>query len=205
VTWFADPNCEAAAIAEHCVLAYAVDFDFPSGHVRLATWVGDLVIGGNTYTGLGKLGSVSAVADRASLASERWTYSVTGVDPSIIPESELDNCYGRSVAEYLAFINSTTHVVIGTETLREGSMGRSRRKDGGVPVIEISCETRNAVLNQPDGYRYTTEHQVTYFFASDLGCDFTRKIDSLDLIWGGYKVFPGIPGVIHDIIHPYGT
>ena len=187
MSWFSDPNCEAAALAEVAAVAYAVDLEFPSGHVRLHTWTGDLTIGGNVYTGTGTLGAISDVPERAELTAEQWTYRLSGVDVTVLPESEIDNCFGRSVIEYEVWFNPETYAVIGTEIRREGTMGRVRRRDGSQPVIEISCETRLVMLEQADSWSYTSEHQAD-FFPGDLGCDFARELDSVEVIWAGKRV-----------------
>ncbi len=177
-------------------MAYAVDLSFPSGHVRLTTWPSDLVIASNTYTGVGTLGSVSEVPERARLTAERWTYQLSGVDPSVVPESEIDNCFGRSVTEYEVWINSETHAVIGYEIKREGRMGRVRRRHGGaIPTIQVDCETRLVVAEQADGWCFTSEHQAK-FYAGDTGFDQVKELDSVEIIWGGRRVDVGIAGTL---------
>jgi len=191
VSWFTDANCEAASQLEHAQVCYAVDLDFPSGHVRLHTALGDLSIGGNTYTGVGQIGTIQGTPDRAKLASERWTYGLIGVDPSVVPESEIDNCFGRSVAEYEVWFAPATGATIGFETNREGRMGRVRRIHGGpTPLIEVSCENRLVLLDQADAWRWTDEHQQQYF-SGDLGCDQDKNLDSKEVIWGGSRITPG--------------
>ena len=190
MSWFTDANCEAASLLEHAQKSYAVDFDFPSGHVRLHTGLGDLTLDGNIYTGVGTLGAIETISERAQLTSERWTYSLSGVDPSVIPESEIDACFGRSVTEYEVYINPDTFAVIGKEINREGRMGRVRRKDGDSPIISVSCENRLVILEQADGWRYTDEHQQQ-FFAGDTGCDQVKYLETIDVLWGGLKVAPG--------------
>lgn len=187
MSWFDDSNCEAAAMAERCAIAYAVDLDFLSGHVRLHTWTGDLSINGQTYLGVGKLGAISDIAERVQLVSERWRYRLSGVDPSVVPESEIDNSFGRSVTEYEVYLNPDTYAVIGYETRREGTMGSVRRSDGRDPIIEVSVNNRLSMLEQPDGWRYITEHQEK-FYSGDLGCDHARALDSIEVIWGGRRV-----------------
>lgn len=190
MSWFSDANCEAAALLEHAQKSYAVDFDFPSGHVRLHTGLGDLVLDSNTYTGVGTLGAIETVPERAQLTSERWTYSLSGVDPAVIPESEIDNCFGRSVVEYEVYINPDTQAVIGKEINREGRMGRVRRRDGDQPLISISCENRLAILGKANGLRYTDEHQQN-IFPGDLGCDQVKFLETIEVIWAGGRVDPG--------------
>lgn len=192
MSWFTDSNCEAESLKEHVCLAYAVDMVFPSGHVRLNSWSGDMTIAGNVYTGAGALGSISNVPERSQLTTERWSYTLTGVDPSIVPESEIDNSRGGSVTEYEVWVNPTTYAVIGYEIRREGTIGKINRRDGADPSIEVSCETRLVILERTDGWRFTTEHQDK-FFTGDLGCDFARNLDSTVVIWGGNQVGAGQP------------
>src|SRR5687768_15781730 len=112
MSWFTDPLCEAEAMKEHATMAYCVDLEFPSGHVRCTTWPGDLVIASYSYTGGGLLGYVSDVPETAQLTADRWTYKLSGVDPSVVRESEIDNCFGRRVTEYEVWLSSDTHAVV---------------------------------------------------------------------------------------------
>ncbi len=191
MSWFTDANCQAEAEKEHCELCYAVDFDFASGHVRFHTGIGDLSVGGNTYTGLGSIAALGRIPDRATLTAERWSYQVSYVDPSAIPESEIDSCFRRSVTEYEVWINPTTKAVIGYEINREGTMAGIRRMDGQVPIIQVDCETRLVILEQSDGLRYTDEHQRTYFFSGDTGCNQVGANETTEIIWNGSRVTLG--------------
>lgn len=197
MSWFTDPLCEAESLKEHVVMAYAVDMDFPSGHVRLTTWPGGLTLGGTAFTDAKNLGSVSDVPETAELTAERWTYSLSMVDPSVVPESEIDNCFGHSVVEYEVWLDSTTYAVIGYEIKREGTMGRVRRRRGGsTPLIEVDCETRLVILEQIDGWLYTSEHQAE-FFSGDTGLDQVKELGSVEVIWNGKRIQAGgVPGYL---------
>ncbi len=190
MSWFTDANCAAAALREHALIAYAVDFDFPSGHVRLSTYIGNLRIDSNVYTGVGGLAGISGGSEKAALVADRRVYSLSGVDPSVVPESEIDDCFARSVTEYEVWINPETRAVIGTEINWEGRMSKVRRRDGGTPLIEINCENRLVILEDADSWRYTSEHQAR-FFPSDTGLNHVRENDSLQIMWGGFPVVPG--------------
>lgn len=186
MSWYDDTNCETAAMAERCSIARAVDLEFPSGNVRLHTRKGTLSIGGNTFLGAGDLATISDTPERASLTTERWTYGISGIDPSVIPESEIDDSFGGEVIEYEVYLNPETHAVIGYEIRREGTINRVRRRDGRSPLIEVGVDTRLAILELKDGWRWVTEHQEK-FFSGDLGCDFARNLDSEEIIWGGHR------------------
>lgn len=202
MSWFENPLCEAAALAEVSIQAYAVDLAYPSGHVYLTTWPSDLTISGQVYTGIGKLGSVSDIPDTAQLVANRWTYGMSGVDLTLIPESELDNAYGGSAIEYEVWLNPETHAVIGTEINREGRMGRARRRHGGaVPVIQQDCEGRLVLLEKADGWLWTTQHQEDFFpGGGDTGFNQVREIESKEVIWNGKRVSSGIRTIASRIV-----
>lgn len=188
MTWFTDANVQAEFEKEHMALAFAVDLDFLSGHVRLTTWSGDLTVNGQVYGGIGTLGSISNVPDKVGLTADRWTYIASGVDFSLIPESEINNSFRRSVTEYLVVLDPVTHAVIGYEINREGRISKIRRVDAtDAPVIEISCETRLVILENADNYRFTHEHQQD-FFAGDMGLDQVKNLDTTEIIWGGSRL-----------------
>lgn len=192
MSWFTDANCAAEAIKEHANVAYAVDLEFPSGHVRLGTWRGDITVNGNVFTGVGTIGDIPNTPDRAQLYAERWSYGISGIDLTVVPESELNNSLGGAVIEYEVWMNGTTGLPIGYEVRRDGSISGTMRRHGGAsPVIQIDVETRLVILEKPDGHCYTTEHQDRYFFSGDLGCDEVREIDSREIIWNGSRVEVG--------------
>lgn len=207
MSWFNDANCQAASLLEHAQICYAVDLDFVSGHVRLHTALGDITINGNVYTGVGTLGNISGVPSRAKLQSESWAYLLSGVDLAVVPESELDNSFGRSVTEYEVWIAPESQATIGFEINNEGRISNARRRHGGPqPVIEVACENRLVILDQADGWRWTDEHQQQ-FFSGDLGCDQTKNVESKEVLWGGSRVDPGAPSYYrgHVPMRPRGS
>jgi hypothetical protein len=193
MTWFTDPLIEAQVELSHNVLAIAIDGDFPSGHLRLCTWWGSLTVNGLVFTGAGAMGKVGTATESIQLTAETRTYQLSGVDPAIIPESEIDNCFGRSFVEYLVWLDAENYSVIGFEVNFEGCMDKITRRDGGsTPTIEVSVEHRLAILDKTDGWCYTTEHQAQ-FFAGDTGFDRVKELESIQVTWGGGPVVAGYP------------
>jgi hypothetical protein len=177
----------------------AVDFDFPSGHVRLWTGTGTLPLFGNQYLGMGHLARVSMTVDRVNLTVERKTYQLSGakLDPSVVSEDDLDNSFGRSVTEYLGFLNNTTHQLLADPEINfEGEIAGTGRKDGREPMIEVTSDSRLIILDRPDGWRYTQEHQRDFYPQAplDLGFDKMVWLETKERIWGGRRVFVGTGG-----------
>jgi hypothetical protein len=191
MTWFAQSANETVANNPHCLIFIAADFDFPSGHVRVWSGLGDLPILGNTFYGTGELGKVSVAPERAGLDAPRKTYQLSGVDPSLVPESEIDGCFGRSVTEYLGFLNTESRALVDTPEINwEGRMDNVRRIDGRQPIIEVNAEHRMVLLDLADGWRYTHEHQQR-FYAGDKGFDQVTSLLSKEILWGGQRAIIG--------------
>jgi len=191
VTWFATSANETEAAKEHYFMFLAASFDFTSGVLRFWSGVGDLVIASNTYLGAGDLATITMPPERVNLTVERKTYQLSGVDPALVSESDLDSSFGRSVTEYFGFINPDTRVLLATPEVNwEGEISNIKRVDGERPLIEVNADHRLVMLDQADGWRYTHEHQQQ-FYAGDLGFDQVPANDLKEILWGGQRVDPG--------------
>ena len=192
MTWFATAANETEAAKEGVYILVAVDYDFPSGHARVWSGLGDIVIDSHTYTGVGDLGRISASQERAGLTLERKTYQLSGVDVSLISESDLNDSFGRSVTEYFAFISPVTWGLVGTPEVNwEGRIDAIRRVDSkDNPIIEVNAEHRTVLLDLTDGWRNTHEHQQQ-FFSGDTGLEEVAAIQLKEVTWGGGPVDPG--------------
>jgi hypothetical protein len=196
MTWFVSSANQTAAARQAIGIAVAVDFDFPSGHFRAHTWAGDLTIGGNTYMGVGIFGSISGLRESALLAPESKTYRLNlgNTSVSAIPESDMDGCSNRTVTEYLCLIDVDSGQLIDTPELTfEGIMSYPRRVKGPSPFIEVVCESRLALLEKSDGWRWTAAHQEK-FFTGDLGFNQVHFNELRDIFWGGFPALPGNVG-----------
>lgn len=194
MTWFASSTNEAEAAKEHYLMFIATVFDFPSGAIRFWTGIGDLVISANTYLGAGELGSISMPEERSSLTFEPKVYQLSGVDPSLVPEADIDDSFGRSVTEYFGFLNPETRQLLDTPEVNwEGRNDAMRRVDGRSPLIEVRAEHRLVLLDQTDDWCFTHEHQPQ-FFAGDLGFDQIPTLELKQVKWSGYAV--GIKGML---------
>ena len=192
MTWFDSSLNETESAKEHVAFFVAVDFDFPSGHVRVWSGVGLLTIDGNVYTGVGDLGKVTSVPENNRLVAERKTYQLAGtaVDPSLLSETDIDGCFGRTVTEYFGFLDKNGALVDDPEINWEGRIDQIARVDGANPIVEVNAEHRLIVLDEADGTRFTDEHQQR-LFSGDLGFNQVSTIENKTVVWGGKITAPG--------------
>ena len=191
MTWFQQSANETEAARAHVQMFLAVDFDFPSGHLRVWTGWGDLLIGADTYTGTGLAGSIASLADQSKLVAEEKAYRLSGVDPSIITEADIDDCFGRSVTERFGFLTTAGALVATPEINWEGRMDCVNRVDSAEPYIEVVAKNRLAWLDRPNGWRYTHEHQQL-FYSGDNGLNLIPTTMTAEIQWGGAKVNSGV-------------
>lgn len=192
MSWFADSSVEALYAREHIIEAIAIDADFPSGHVRLTSWPAGLTIGGSPYTSAAGVTNIDQSDETTDLIAEPRVYTLSGVDLTVIPESEIDNAWGRSWIEYLVGIDPD-YSVVGTEIAFEGYIARIRRLESNAPVLQVHVNHCLSGLDQPDGWRRTNQHQRE-FFSGDGGYRHVEALGQTELIWGGQRVIPGMGG-----------
>lgn len=191
MTWFQQSANETEAAKTRYLPFIAVDFDFPSAHSRMWTGIGTITINGNTYMGIGDLGGITSPPEHSRLVDEAKVYSLSGYDPSLVLEADIDGSFNRSVTEYLGFANPDTLESVATPDIYwEGSMGSIQRVDGPEPVVTVSATHILAIMHYADGYRYTHEHQQE-FFAGDLFFREAATTETKEVIWQGGAVRPG--------------
>jgi len=131
-------------------------------------------------------------------------YQLTGVDPSLVPESDIDNSFGRPVTEYVGFLDVETHALVATPEINwEGRIDIIRRVDGLKPIIEVNAEHRLVMLDKTDTWRYTHEHQQQFYpGAGDNGYDQVISIQMKTVVWSGKNVDPAVQQPAYPIRPP---
>lgn len=171
----------------------AADFDFPSGHARFWTGIGEITILGSVYTGTGEFGRVDVLSEHVRLVAEPKKFQLhhEELHPSWLSESDIENSFGRSVTEYFGFLNPTAGQLVATPEINwEGRIDKIRRSDGAAPFIEVTAEHRLSLIDRADGWRYTHEHQQQ-FYAGDFGLKEVPSLETTEVLWGGFRVYPG--------------
>jgi hypothetical protein len=198
MTWFADSSNQNEASKTKYFPFLAVDFDFPSDHYRFWTGAGEIVLNGQTYLGLGDLVKIESESETTELGPQRKKYTLSGVqvDPAVIDEDDIDGSFGRSITEYLGFLNPETKQLIANPEINwEGRNDSFRRVDGEAPLSEVSAENILALLDRSDDWRYTNEHQQEFFpGAGDTGFDQVPTLPLKKVVWGGKSVDPAVQG-----------
>lgn len=162
--------------------------DFQSGAVRVWDGVGSKTWGGNTYTGLGYLGSISPIEETTTVRANGLVLSLSGIPSSLIATVLGDNYSRREVSLWLGALNQSGTLVADPDLAFSGRMNNVDFDKGpDTATIRIYAESRFVDLKRSRERRYTHEHQQIDF-PGDLGLEYMARAQSTPLSWGGHNV-----------------
>jgi len=162
--------------------------DFQTGAVRVWDGIGTKTWGGNNYTGLGYLGTVSPIEETADVKANGVVLTLSGVPTALLATVLGDNYSGREVSIWDGALNQTGALVADPDKVFSGRMNNVEfDKDGATAVIRVYAESRLVDLRRSRERRYTHEHQKIDF-ATDEGLEYMARAQSTPFSWGGTRV-----------------
>lgn len=161
---------------------YAVDFGFDTGTSYLWNGVGDLDIGGNTYSGVGTLLGISAIEEDPEISAKGANVTISGVSSTALGYALNEDYQGRSLIIRVGAIqdNGTIQSYIAFSGLMD-TMTIAEETESC--VISIAAESRLIDLERARIRRYTSEDQKQ-LYSGDLGFDFVASLQDKQIEWG---------------------
>ena len=166
----------------------AVELEFSTGTLRFWNGYGDLTMtaGGssNTFTGLGDLMGVSAIAESDQIEAIGASLSLTGIKSSFISTALSGNYTNRNASIFLGVFDTSKSVIADVYTLFKGKMDIMKIDEGSESAtITLNLENRLIALDRPLNRRFTHEDQQERF-SGDLGLEFVPDLQDKEIIWG---------------------
>lgn len=164
-------------------VAVFAELDFPGGMVRAWSGYGDQDLNGDTYLGVGTLGSISAVSEEESISASNVIVQLNGVPSELLSLVLQEDYQGRAATFYRALFDETG-LIGDAMTAFSGRMDVATIDDGkDSGVISISIESRLVDFNRPRLRRYTHEDQKARF-PNDQGFLYVAGLQQKELPWG---------------------
>lgn len=171
-----------AVTGEVVTRTMAVALDFPSG---MARWNGstlDIVIGGNTFLGLGALGSIGVIEEGAETRAYGLTVGITGVPRDAVALALTQEYQGRAATIWEVQLDANGQP-IGTPPLAfRGRMDQMSVTLGDTASVTVRLENRLADWERPRVRRYTDEDQKR-LFPTDKGLEYVTATVDKDIVW----------------------
>ena len=160
----------------------AVELYFDSGTVRLWNGVGDLVFGGNTYTGAGTLLGIDLADEDETISAKGVTLHLSGVSSTIISAALNEHYRYRTIKIHIGTIDAG---VVNSFQVFSGRMDVITFDDSGeISTAVLSAENRFIDFDRARDHRWTSEDQKA-MYPGDTCFDGLNVLQEAKIKWGG--------------------
>jgi hypothetical protein len=190
---FASALNRAAVAAGNFVHSFLLDLAFDSGTVRVCDGGINIVVGANTYTGLGDFGTFDGVTEDIDQVAYGVRFELAGIDSGVIATLRTERYQGRAARLYCAFLDSNLALIDTPEDVWSGYMDYMDIEPGqDASKIVLNCEHR--IRNAPPVSRFSNaEQQVLH--SGDRFFEYLHLVSGYTSNWGGkstsWKTGPG--------------
>ena len=172
-----------------------VECDFASGSVYLFTGTGTFSWNGHTWTGVGKLGSISVINETSDVTAQSVSISLSGIPNDMLSDALNEVQVNQKVTIWLGFLSPSggSWTIVSSPAIAfQGFMDVPTISEGvTTSTISISLENRLIILSRAKMRRYDTQDQ-SIDYPSDLGFQFVPYLQDWEGAWGaGYEFSTG--------------
>lgn len=174
----------AAALASgHVPMVVFVLMDFPSGILRVNNSGITLTWDSQSWLGVGRLGSIEAVREGATLEALGLAFTISGVPAEHIAVALGSQYQGRACKLWAAPLTTDHAVITDPVLVFHGRLDTMDIELGETATITVSAESRLADWDRPRVRRYNTEDQ-SIDYPADKGFEFVPQMVERELLWG---------------------
>jgi hypothetical protein len=174
--------------AKRLAPAFLCRMDFASGPLRVWSGAGDLEWNGDTFTGVGSYGGVSAVEETKKASANGIELSLSGVPSNLVNLAMADHYRGRRIRLWMALFDTDGGgqfaMMDNPIQIFGGRMDTMRISDSGdTSRIVVSCESRLIDMERPRERRYADADQQE-LYPGDRGFEYVASLADKEVLWG---------------------
>lgn len=178
------PAFIAAIQAKEVYPALLLRGEFDSGNLLLWTGLGQIEVGGETYTGAGTLLGIDPVEETASIQSTGTKLTLSGISSQVVSLAMQEPYQGRLVEIWLALFTAGNVLIDDPSILFSGRADQMVLSDEGTTCsIVLTAENRFVDLQRARIRKYEDQDQKIDYPA-DRGFEFLSVIQDVPLKWG---------------------
>lgn len=174
---------DAALAAENVVIVMFVELDFASGFVRVHSGVGDIVVGGNTFQGVGRLGDIEGINESTELKANGLRLVLSGVPNDLISIALSENYQGRACRIWIGALDANHRLIADAVGPFKYRMDTMTISTGETSTIRLSVEDMFADWDRPRARRYNDADQKSQY-PTDRGFEYVGEMKDKTLFWG---------------------
>lgn len=164
------------------------DVVLDSGTVRAFNGAGYLMVGANTYAGVGDLGNVSPIREDTNRFSTGVTITLASVaSSSLLTEAIGETMFNREVSLYRCWYNPSSLAIVNTpECWFKGNINEVNVYRGNPELgdyIELTVYSR--LKREAYASYYTREDMLSGSYSGDTFFNYLDQIVGFTSMWGG--------------------
>ena len=172
----------------HVEMGFAVSILAPSAQVRVHTGVGEVVIGGHVYLGLGSLGSISPSKANGGTSPYDITLSLALIDSSMLALA-LNERMVDSLVRIIMFTYGDDGKVKNTAVTFAGKITSSSAVTGDENTVNYSCANELEGWQQACSWRYTEDSHLLRY-PDDHCFRYVGEMSERTIMWGSKSDAP---------------
>lgn len=166
------------------VLGYALEIWFPDGPSRSHTGVGEILIDGETYYGVGDMGTVSTLESVGDENPIRFDVELSGVPGELLKISLEATAKGSNATLFMVVFDPDTGQLIKAEAGVVGFITDYQVVMGDNNRISVTIADEFELFEMP-WYEFWTDESVKNSHDGDRIARYTSQIADRQLRWGG--------------------
>lgn len=178
-----NPATLSASRGDHVRPFLTIDLDYPDGVVRATSLQQTIVIGGNTYYGMGVLGSLSEVVEGTESRSYGVTASISGIPGDFAEYLQSQDVQGRTATIKMGMMDQGFELIGDLVTVFVGRMDTQDITVGDNTAVTVSIESLLIDWERPRIRRYTDVDQRAKY-PNDRGFEYVAALQNMKLRWG---------------------
>lgn len=184
-----DPATIHALNQPHVTAVYALKLDLVSGVSRIHSGLGPLVINGETYYGVGSMGSVGPQKEQLSTSPTKLSVALGGLDDSLLAEVMRERIVDRMAWLYLV-VMSPDGAPLNACLQFKGRIAQTPVKAGRTNTIQLTISNIFEDWKRGLNLRNTDEsHRRLY--PDDHFFRYQSQMADRSIFWGSVKDAPG--------------
>ena len=168
-------------------VAIFAEIEFISGTTRVWSGIGDKLLGGDTFKGLGDLGSISTIEETDDVKASSIELTLSGIPSATLSLAIGDSRQGKTATIWLAFLDSALAIIADEIILFRGRTDVPTIIEGGeTSSMSMRVENHLLDLKRASNHRYTREEQRETYPA-DLFFNFVPSLQNKVIRWQKFE------------------
>ena len=179
-----DPSLAAALSNSVIIPAILVMLTFKSGTRYMWSGSGNLIYNGQTYLGVGALGTVESISEGIDVRADGTSIKLSGIDPTIQAECLTDIQLGAPAKIWFALLANGLNIIGIPYLLFNGTVDQPVVTVSPSEVsIQLRLENNLINLQRASNRRYTSADQRIEH-PNDCAFGWVELMNDIALLWG---------------------